>query len=169
VTDPPVLIRDLRSGDSLDELTVIIHAAYKRLGDLGLNYTAVDQDASVTRARAELGQCLVAEIEGRLVGTVTWYGPGGGGACDWYRRPEVAAFGQLAVNPDHQGRGIGSNLIAEVERRARQAGAFELALDTAEPAQHLVDYYARLGYRVVEHAQWAGKTYRSLIMSKRLT
>jgi GNAT superfamily N-acetyltransferase len=163
-----VLIRDLRPGDSLDELTVMIHAAYKRLGDLGLNYTAVDQDASVTRARAERGQCLVAEIEGRLVGTVTWYAPGCGGPCDWYRRPEVATFGQLAVNPDHQGRGIGSNLIAEVERRAGQSAALELALDTAEPARHLVDYYARLGYRVVEHAQWAGKTYRSLIMSKRL-
>lgn len=111
----------------------------------------------MTRARAERGRCLVAEIEGRLVGTVTWYGPGGGRGCDWYRRPEVAAFGQLAVSPAHQGRGIGSNLIAEVERRARQAGALELALDTAEPARHLVDYYARLGYRVVEHAQWAGK------------
>jgi hypothetical protein len=86
VTDPYALIRDLQSGDSLDELTLMIHAAYKRLGDLGLNYTAVDQDASVTRAPAERGQCLVAEVEGRLVGTVTWYAPGSGGPCNWYRR-----------------------------------------------------------------------------------
>jgi GNAT superfamily N-acetyltransferase len=168
VIEPHVRIRDLRPGDSLDELTLMIHAAYKRLGDLGLNYTAVDQDASVTRARAERGRCLVAEIEGRLVGTVTWYGPGGGRRCDWYRRREVAVFGQLAVSPDHQGRGIGSSLIAEVERQAGQAGALELALDTAEPARHLVDYYAGQGFRIVEHAQWPGKTYRSVIMSKRL-
>jgi GNAT superfamily N-acetyltransferase len=164
-----VLIRDIRSGDSLDELTLVIHAAYKRLGDLGLNYTAVDQDASVTRRRAERGRCLVAEIEGTLVGTVTWYGPGDGRGCDWYRRPEVAVFGQLAVSPDHQRRGIGSNLIAEVERQACQAGALELALDTAEPARHLVDFYAAIGFRIVERVQWPGKTYRSVIMSKSLT
>jgi GNAT superfamily N-acetyltransferase len=164
-----VLIRDLLPKDSVQELTEIIHTAYQRLGDLGLNYTAVDQDASVTRSRIESGRCLVAEVEAKLIGTVAWYGPGGGHGCDWYRRLNVARFGQLAVSPEHQGRGIGSSLIAEVERRSKEVGATELALDTAEPAQHLVDYYARRGYRVVEHAQWTGKTYSSVIMSKRLT
>lgn len=162
------LIRDLRTADSVEELTEIIHAAYQSLGDLGLNYTAVDQDASITRSRAESGHCLVAEIEGRLIGTVTWYGPGGGRGCDWYRRPKVARFGQLAVRPQHQGRGVGSKLIAAVERQSRLAGATDLALDTAEPAVHLIDYYTRRGYLVVDLAQWAGKTYRSVIMSKRL-
>jgi hypothetical protein len=33
---------------------------------------------------------------------------------------------------------------------------------------HLIDYYTRRGYLVVDLAQWAGKTYRSVIMSKRL-
>src|SRR3981081_3430984 len=50
-----LIIRDLRADDSLEELTVMIHAAYKALGDLGLNYTAVDQDVAVTRARIESG------------------------------------------------------------------------------------------------------------------
>jgi len=149
-------------------LTEIVHAAYQRLGALGLNYTAVDQGASVTRSRADSGHCLVAEIEGRLIGTITWYGPGGGRGCDWYRRPKVARFGQLAVIPEHQGRGAGSRLIAEVERQSKEAGATDLALDTAEPAVHLIDYYARRGYVVVDHARWAGKTYRSVIMSKAL-
>lgn len=43
-----------------------------------------------------------------------------------------------------------------------------MALDTAEPAQHLRDWYTSLGYRLVDYAQWPGKTYRSVIMSKRL-
>jgi len=167
-SDFHLVVRDLRTGDSVEELTDIIHAAYQELGDLGLNYTAVDQDVSVTRSRAESGHCLVAEIDGKLVGTVTWYGPGGGQGCDWYRRPEVARFGQLAVRPEHQGRGAGSGLIAEVERRSKEAGATDLALDTAEPAVHLIDYYTHRGYLVVDHARWAGKTYRSVIMSKRL-
>jgi ribosomal protein S18 acetylase RimI-like enzyme len=73
------------------------------------------------------------------------------------------------VSPDHQRRGIGSNLIAEVERQACQAGALELALDTAGSARPLVDYYAAIGFRIVEQVQWPGKTYRSVIMSKSLT
>ena len=73
-----MLIRDLLPKDSVEELTEIIHTAYQRLGNLGLNYTAVDQDASVTRSRTESGHCLVAEAEAKLIGTVTWYGPGGG-------------------------------------------------------------------------------------------
>jgi GNAT superfamily N-acetyltransferase len=165
---PDVLIRDLRAEDSIEQLTELIHDAYRRLGDLGLNYTGVDQEASVTLARAQQGHCLVAESAGTIVGTVTWYEPGASQGCDWYCRPEVAVFGQFAVSPDHQGHGVGSSLMAEVERRSEKAGGLELALDTAEPAGHLVDYYARRGYRVVDHAQWDGKTYRSVIMSKRL-
>jgi GNAT superfamily N-acetyltransferase len=162
------IIRDLRADDSLGELTVMIHAAYKALGDLGLNYTAVDQDVAVTRARIEMGHCLVAEAAGVCVGTVTWYSPGIIRGNNWYRRQEVAVFGQLAVSPDHQRRGIGSKLIEEVERLAAQAGAREIALDTAELAQHLVAYYDHRGYRVVDHVKWDGKRYRSVIMSKEL-
>jgi hypothetical protein len=43
-----------------------------------------------------------------------------------------------------------------------------MAVDTAEPATHLVAWYARLGYRPVETVQWRGKKYRSVIMSKTL-
>lgn len=163
-----MIIRSLAETDSVTNLTKLLHDAYRRLGDMGLNYTAVDQDDSTTIRRIERGQCLVAERTGQILGTVTWYPPGTAGHCDWYRRPDVAVFGQFAVQPASQGQGVGSLLIAEVERRAREIGAGELALDTAEPATHLIDYYARRGFRQVEVAQWKGKTYRSVIMSKSL-
>ena len=50
--------------------------------------------------------------------------------------------------------------------RAAESGAEEIALDTAEEASHLASWYERCGYRFVEHAQWLGKTYRSVIKSK---
>jgi hypothetical protein len=43
-----------------------------------------------------------------------------------------------------------------------------MALDTAEPAAHLIAFYNRLGYRFIEHAQWRMTNYRSVIMSKTL-
>jgi hypothetical protein len=58
--------------------------------------------------------------------------------------------------------------MAAVEAMARADGAREIALDTAEPAVHLVEWYARCGYRFIEYAQWRGKRYRSVVMSKAL-
>lgn len=55
-----------------------------------------------------------------------------------------------------------------VEARAALCGATEIALDTAEPATHLRDWYASRGYRPIEFAQWAHTNYRSIIMSKSL-
>jgi hypothetical protein len=43
-----------------------------------------------------------------------------------------------------------------------------MAVDTAEPAIHLVAWYARLGYQAIETVQWKSKKYRSVIMSKTL-
>jgi hypothetical protein len=44
----------------------------------------------------------------------------------------------------------------------------ELALDTAEPAAHLIDWYQRLGFALVGHWKWGGANYRSVLMSKNL-
>ena len=41
-------------------------------------------------------------------------------------------------------------------------------MDTSEGANHLVAWYERVGFLFVESVQLNGKTYRSVIMSKRL-
>ena len=43
-----------------------------------------------------------------------------------------------------------------------------LALDTAEGATHLIDWYAKLGFEFVEYTQWEVTNYRSVIMAKPL-
>jgi hypothetical protein len=52
------------------------------------------------------------------------------------------------------------------EQWTREAGYSELALDTAEQATHLTEFYHRRGYRWISTIQWPGKTYRSVILSK---
>lgn len=163
-----IRIRPLGPDDSLDELTELLHRAYQRLAVMGLNFTAVDQESSVTRGRAQGGTCLVAEVAGAMVGTVTYYPPGGKAYCAWYACGGVGHLGQFAVLPGCQRRGIGGQLLDAAEALAAHDGAKELALDTAEPAVHLTKYYEQRGYRLVGHEQWEGKTYRSVIMSKTL-
>ncbi len=148
------------------DLTELLHRAYRVLAEMGFNYTACDQTPDVTRERISRGECYVATINGTIVGTVTIYKPGRRTRCDWYNRSDTAHFGQFAVEPTLQGRGIGPRLLMHIESVASSLGLRELALDTAEGATRLVRFYVELGYRVVDRVKWDGKTYESLVMSK---
>ena len=161
-----IVIRPLEETDSIAELTALLHASYAQLGAMGFNYTAVDQSEDVTRKRNSNGECFVAADGGRLVGTILFCRHYHG--SPWYEQPHVAAFAQFGVLPACQRAGLGRRLVDLAEGRARATGATDISLDTSEGAHHLVHLYERLGYRAVEIAQWKGKTYRSVIMSKPL-
>jgi ribosomal protein S18 acetylase RimI-like enzyme len=111
----------------------------------------------------------VAVFEERVVGTITLKTRELTKGCPWYDRPDVASFGQFAVEPELQGRGIGRALLEAVERRAVEEGVAEVALDTAEGATALIGMYEKLGYRFIGHADWRPDTnYRSVVYSKKL-
>jgi predicted N-acetyltransferase YhbS len=162
------VIRVLQAADSMSELTALLHNAYGRLARMGLRYMATHQSEDVTRERVNQGTCLVAELDGRICGTILFRNAAQTTGCRWYNRPDVASLAQFAIDPAMQAHGIGLRLIQATEQLARDSGAREIALDTAEPATHLVDWYGRLGYRFVEHTQWSHTNYRSVIMSKAL-
>lgn len=162
-------IRQFSRNDSIEELTELLHDAYAPLGRAGLNYTAVDQTPSTTRERINAGCCLVAVEDGRIVGTIVVEPTCQDNAeCPYFARPGVASAHQMAVAPHRQRKGIGSRLLDAAEMWARTNGFSELALDTAEPARHLVDMYSRRGYKHVDTTRGEGKSYRSVFMSKSL-
>jgi GNAT superfamily N-acetyltransferase len=138
-----VTLRPLALHDDLGALTARLHRAYARLGAMGLNFTAVDQEVEVTRQRFASGQGFVLDDGGTLVGCVVVAGPfdpvhhPGVLRSPWYLRRDVAHLHQLAVDPARQGERLGDRLVAACEAWARQRGFRAIALDTAEPAQHL--------------------------------
>jgi GNAT superfamily N-acetyltransferase len=168
VADSELVIRALQPGDSMAELTDLLRRAYRQLADLGLRYMATWQSEDVTRSRAAAGTCFVAVQAGRLAGTIVLEASAPHLGNAWYRRPEVMTFHQFGVLPELQRRGIGAALLERVRVEALRAGARELALDTAEPAAHLITLYTRLGYRSVDHDRGADVNYRSVIMSRYL-
>ena len=161
-------VRTFEESDSIHDLTALLHRAYAQLGSMGLNYTAVDQTAEVTAKRIQGGQCFVVANGSTLVGTIVVQPTYEKNECEYFMRPQVAAAHQFAVDPGHQGKGMGRMLLEHAEKWAAQSGFNELAIDTAEQATHLVELYSRLGYRHVSWGQWPGKVYRSVVLSKSL-
>jgi GNAT superfamily N-acetyltransferase len=162
-------IRRIEAGDSLDELTSMLHRAFGVLGRSGLNCPGVDQSIEATFHRARRGDCFVAIADGRIVGTLTLESPERGSVCHWYRRPDVASLHQFAVDPCHQGLGCGKALLQAAEEWTREHGYRELALDTPSDASHLVAFYRTQGFRVVGEMHRPGRRYRSAILSKTLS
>ena len=167
-----IKIRLIDDSDSITELTELLHRAYKPLADDGMRYFATHQTEDQTRKRIANGQCYVAILDGKIVGSVTFKYPvvfEGSDKSRWYSRPDVAYFGQFGVEPRLQGQGIGSRMLNLVERTARESGANELAFDTSENATRLIEYYSKRGFRFVEEIDHRPVVnYKSLIMSKRL-
>ena len=161
-----VKIRPLSQTDSITELTTLLHQAYARLGAMGLNYTAVDQTPEITAKRLSGGTCLIADVGGEMEGTVVVQPTYDTNHCEYFTKPGVACAHQFAVDPLHQGNGIGRQLLGAAEDWARREGFTELAIDTAEQATHLLGLYDHLGYQQVSWVHWPGKVYSSMVLSK---
>jgi GNAT superfamily N-acetyltransferase len=87
----------------------------------------------------ELGQpwtrMILAEVDGALAGSIN------------LALHEEPHFGLFAVAKRHQGRGLAALLVAEAERRAREAGRTTMRCDCAKELG-LAPFYESLGYRI---------------------
>lgn len=169
-------LRPLADSDSIEALTALLHASYASLAAQGWNFTAVDQSVQTTRERVASGQAfVVVDAGGDLVGTVTVAPPKrpdgrylGDPVPACYQQPDTAILAQLAVHPSCRGQGVAERLMDAAEAWALAQGYAHVALDTAVPAQALRLRYERRGYTLIGDVQWAGKTYRSVLMRKAL-
>lgn len=168
INDYDIRIREYVDGDPISEITELLHRAYKALADKGMNYLASFQDSETTLRRIiKAYRCYLAVMDNEIIATVSLYKPYEYDGDCWYDKPFVAKFGQFAVKPELQKLGIGGYLIERLEHDAGMIpGITELALDTAETAEHLIEYYGKKGYRFIEYVNWNGVNCRSVILSK---
>ena len=137
---------------------------------MDIHFVASHQNTEVTRERLANGPSFIAEMEGKIVGTITLTFPIEVPHAEYVTDRLLASFGQFAVEPTLQKAGLGRRLIETVEEEAMRLGAEEICLDTAQPAAHLIAYYERLGYEIRAEADWRPEVnYKSWVMVKNLT
>jgi ribosomal protein S18 acetylase RimI-like enzyme len=80
---------------------------------------------------------LKIEMEDRIIGSVRAFGEN-----------DVCHIGKLIVHPDYQNRGVGTELMIEIERRFCRAGKYELF--TGHRDDKNIHLYKKLGYTVFD-------------------
>jgi len=165
-------VRSLAVRDTVAVLTSLLHRAYAPLAAAGMNVTAAAQSDETTRQRALEGQCMVATLKGRIVGTITVATPLDSLSgvrnlqVPLYRENDTGHFYQFAVDPDLRGRGVGRALLQEAERWARGRGYLAMGVDAPTPATELIDFFRHQGYQQVGELHWPGKNYDSVVLRK---
>lgn len=98
-------------------------------------------------ALAEVGEIVVAEVDGQIVGAVAYVSPFAPKAE--FFRPEWPIMRMLVVAPDFRGHGIGRALAQECLCRAKRDGASVFALHTSKLMQVALPMYERMGFKWV--------------------
>jgi len=136
-----VRIRDIEAAD-LDAIHAINEA-----GTPGVHSEPPAQLAAITRQSCI---ALVAEIDGAVAGFCQVLAPGAGYQSlnyAWFsaRYEDFVYLDRVAVAAEHRGRGIGSRLYEEVERRAG-APWFTLEVNLRPRNDGSLRFHARRGF-----------------------
>lgn len=97
----------------------------------------------VARKR-EIATVLVAEVEGRVVGTVALFPPGAPSSEAWL--PNAADLRHLAVAPSLHGKGLSKALLDEAERVARESDYEAICLHVRRGAHGVAGIYRKRGF-----------------------
>jgi GNAT superfamily N-acetyltransferase len=138
-----VIVRPMRAEEAaaVGRLTLEAYDAYGRIegtyrGFLGDPRQRIDGSTAV----------LVAELDGEVVGTVTYVEPGDD---EWEGRAEPegdCAFRVLAVAPQVEGRGVARALVQACIDRARADGRHRLVITSMAWMGRAHRLYERLGF-----------------------
>ncbi len=124
-------IRKAQLGDA-EALASCIDAAYARYADRIMDLPPVSEGCAEDIARH---QVWVAEVGAKLVGGLVLVA-----------RDGFLKLANVAVHPDHNGKGLGRVLIDLAEREARKQGYGELALNTHVAMPENIQLYKHLGW-----------------------
>jgi predicted N-acetyltransferase YhbS len=136
-----LVIREARDNE-LDIVASLVVDAYSEFAARMAPdaWSSFAQDIANVRGRSIDAQVLVAERDGRIVGTVTRY-PNWRGA-----QQDASAVRVLAVPPAERGTGVGRALVEHCIELAQKEGKERVVVAVAPEMEDARDLYDRLGF-----------------------
>ena len=138
------VVREYLPNDSA-QVNALAQLAFEQFKDSYHDWPAFRAKIGNMAALADVGEVIVVEVEGQIVGAVAYVGPGAPKAE--FFRPEWPIMRMLVVAPDFRGHGIGRMLAQECLRRAKGDGATVFALHTSELMHVALPMYQRMGFK----------------------
>lgn len=140
-----VTIRDVERADYL-AVARILASSFRRAGDVSPADAAVYlTDLVDVLERAQQAETLVAEYQGQVIGTVTFYPDAREDTLRWPRG--FAAAGALAVDLPARRLGVARALVNECISRARARGARALGVRATELMTVAINLAVDMGFR----------------------
>ncbi|WP_331271249.1 GNAT family N-acetyltransferase [Arthrobacter sp. 135MFCol5.1] len=130
----------------------ITRDAYLRAGHFAADhpYMSVLEDVE---HRAEHAEVWVAEAAGKVVAAVAL--TFAGRPCSEIARDGELEFRMLAVDPAHQGGGVGRAVVREIVKHARQLPGVEaISITSATFMERAHTLYESLGFRRAPERDW---------------
>ena len=142
-TTTTLTIRRFRPEDA-EAVGRITLSAYDAYGTIGGDYR--DYLGDPVRRANGCTALLVAELDGEVVGTVTFVVPGDDGWEGPDPAPGDASFRVLAVAPEAEGHGVGRALVSRCIELARELGCHRIVIVSMAWMTRAHALYHRLGF-----------------------
>jgi ribosomal protein S18 acetylase RimI-like enzyme len=142
-----VVVRDARPEDDAVVGEILVSGYLTRYAQKMPEVRLTDRRKAELRdvaSKRKEALVLVAELQGRVVGTVAVWAPEAKASEAWL--PEACDLRHLAIDPSVQGRGLSKPLLDEAERRARQMGANYVCLHVRRGNKGVARLYMDRGY-----------------------
>jgi ribosomal protein S18 acetylase RimI-like enzyme len=120
----------------LEDIEVVLELWRQADATPGVTDTAHDLRRAIAESPA---QVVVAEIEGRVIGSII-------GTFDGWR----GNIYRLAVHPDFRRQGVARALVVEVEKRLTRQGAKRITALVEKEHPWAMNFWEAVGYRVDE-------------------
>lgn len=135
-----VQIRDARESDAQAIADIYNHYVEHSTATFDTEPKTAEERRSWLEAHGERYPVLVVEIDGRVV---AW-----GSLTAWSPRPAYAPAVEVStyVAPDSVGRGLGPQLMMQLEERARRAGHRALLSQVVSENEHSLRVTERMGF-----------------------
>src|SRR5690349_6347910 len=129
------------------ELVRVINLAYRVEADMFHGERTSDADVRERIARPNAAFLVVVGDD--IAGGTASTGRTLAGSVYVETRSGRGYFGMLAVDPNHQGRGLGRALVRAAEEYGRALGCAHMDLDVVDLRRELTSFYGSLGYTAV--------------------